>query len=225
MPGVGGAGSRLLRTFAPCLQPNEPRATASGAGDAQQVTESPQNQGGFLRARDVASRMRFAPAGRAQSSHRIDPTRLGFGPEVDRLVHKSPTLTAQLRSARAAGYRVSAGTPGEGSYLDPATQSIVVDPGQTRDEIVSSIAHEVGHAMHVIHGFVPSTTSEKSYCDDKAWDEGGAMLNEYKIRDELRRGGENFSPQNIASLDEFFLPIYESFNLGTAIECIQVRCF
>jgi hypothetical protein len=114
MPGVGGAGSRLLRTFAPCLQPNEPRATASGAGDAQQVTESPQNQGGFLRARDVASRMRFAPAGRAQSSHRIDPTHLGFGPEVDRLVHKSTTLTAQLRSARAAGYRVSAGGAGRG---------------------------------------------------------------------------------------------------------------
>jgi hypothetical protein len=208
MPGVGGAGSRLLRTVAPCLKRNNSRAdTASGAGAAQQPPPTAQNNAGFVGARDGAAVQRFNQVHRAV----LNPIHLGFGPEVDLLVQKSPTLCAQLRHVQAMGYQITQAEPGTGSRITPSLQRIYIKTDQSRDDIVSHIAHEVGHALHQVNGFNPPIASKEAYCHARAWDEGGATLNEYKIRDELRKNGENFSTENMAFFDQYFKLPYESF--------------
>jgi type VI secretion system secreted protein VgrG len=208
MPGVGGAGSRLLRTVAPCLKRNNSRAdTASGAGAAQQPPPTAQNNAGFVRARDGAALERF----RQTNFATLKPTSLGFGPEVDQLIHKSPILCGQIRDIKAIGFRIVKAKPGFGSYMNPATLTVGIDPRQDRDNIVSHIAHEVGHAIHRTKGFIAPTTSQEAYCHAMAWDEGGATLNQYKIQDELRSNGENFSPSNLSHFDDFFKPVYNAY--------------
>jgi hypothetical protein len=159
-------------------------------------------------ARDGAAVQRFNQVHRAV----LNPIHLGFGPEVDLLVQKSPTLCAQLRHVQAMGYKITqAAEPGLGSRMVPILQTIEIKTDQPRDDIVSHIAHEVGHALHQINGFNPPAASKEAYCHARAWDEGGATLNQYKIQDELRKNGENFSPKNMACFDQYFKLPYESF--------------
>jgi hypothetical protein len=136
---------------------------------------------------------------------------LGFGAEVDRLVHKSPTLTAQLAAAEKMGFRVVPVELGKGNWMAPATKEICIEKGKPIADIVASIAHEVGHATHVVNGHTPSLKSEHEYIESRAWDEGGATLNEYIVRDELRKNGENFSPKSMAKDEKLFASIYAAF--------------
>jgi hypothetical protein len=207
MPGVGGAGSRLLRTVAPCLNRNSSRSTAPSAGAAQQAPPTAHNNAGFVGARDGAAVRRFKKTHGAA----LNPMNLGFGPEVDRLIQKSPTLCAQLRNLQLQGYRIVKAKPGFGSSIIPGLQTIVIDANQSRDDIVSCISHEVGHAMNYINGFVAPTTTKEAYCLARAWDEGGATLNQYKVQNELRKNGQNFSPGNLSCFNQYFEAPYKSF--------------
>lgn len=120
-------------------------------------------------------------------------------PEVMALIIMSPTLVALLTNLSNEGWTVSQGAPGEGTYADSATKSIVIDPNEMNNpaECVVSLAHEGGHAAYnqeTVDPYVPmdGLTREEFVDQNTRKDlrnEGEATLMNITVRDEIRTTG------------------------------------
>jgi hypothetical protein len=152
---------------------------------------APNNQAGFARARDGSARSRLLNSigiGRTRTA----PIQTGFGPQVDAMVQKSPTLCIQLNHIRERGFTMRMGPLNGGSYCDSRTNEIVigqVTPALTATNIMQILAHEVGHAVNYSNGFKLDLTSLGNYNITAGLDEGVAILNEHMVAAELNKSG------------------------------------
>lgn len=116
----------------------------------------------------------------------------GLGSEVDEMVDKSPTLKQNMEDARAKGFNVRYGEKGKGTYLDPETKEIVIDPAEKGDPagIAQSLAHETGHALYEQDAYVDMDgLSKEEYVKRNTMrhlkDEGEATITNIKVREEI----------------------------------------
>jgi type VI secretion system secreted protein VgrG len=118
----------------------------------------------------------------------------GLGSKVDDLMKKSPTLAKNIQDVKKAGFSIRYGEPGKGTFMDPETKEIVVDPdskGNTAD-IVQSLAHETGHALYTQDPEVPMDGLTKDeYVKRNTMrhlkDEGEATITNMKVREEIMK--------------------------------------
>ncbi|NKY85369.1 hypothetical protein [Nocardia veterana] len=76
------------------------------------------------------------------------PPTTGLGPEVDELVAKSPTLSANVRNLLAQGWAIGYGTIDAGGITSRGEKKIVINPDGKGDPLLvaAELAHETGHA-------------------------------------------------------------------------------
>lgn len=115
----------------------------------------------------------------------------GLGADVDKLVEKSPTLLANLKRIQGFG-TIKYGEAGKGTYWDPNTKTMVIDPNQKGDalEVVTSLAHESGHALYrqpPVSGRLSREEFIKRSTSESLKNEGEATLVNIKIQQELAK--------------------------------------
>jgi hypothetical protein len=116
----------------------------------------------------------------------------GFADEVLDNVGNSPNMQRQLDEFTANGGTVRQGNPGEGSYYNPGTKEIVIDPANTPAQQTSGLAHELGHATNP--NPPPSATSGVSrdeYVNGALRDEAYAQHSSATARNEIVGNGGN----------------------------------
>ncbi|HDR9038816.1 TPA: LWXIA domain-containing protein [Burkholderia vietnamiensis] len=107
------------------------------------------------------------------------------------LARRSPTLRAQLRLARADGWKVKLGAPGGGQYVDAARRRIVLD-GNTRraGTLVFALAHEAQHSVDLATDTLGlDRSSPDAYVKSLLLAEARAQLNAYRVRAEILAAG------------------------------------
>jgi len=120
------------------------------------------------------------------------PIKSGLGNEVDALVALSPSLQNDLDALKQQGWIVIYGRAGGGSFANrhenlermlPA-KSIVIDSDlQGRaEQLTQTLAHEVGHATY---DYVPDLSTLNNYILNTYGDEGMAVMNEMRVRQEI----------------------------------------
>jgi hypothetical protein len=185
-----GAVNRLVSTLrsTPSNLADAPARTQSPAGPP--VGMAPQNSARFAGARDKSARARLLNSmgiGRTKT----EPVCTGFGPRVDVIVQKSPTLCAQLDLIREHGFVLRAGPADGGTYWAPQTKEIVLAQGsQLLDNpvnVVQVLSHEIGHAVHKINGYTDNNSSLAGYIQSCTFDEGVAIFNEFSVAAELHK--------------------------------------
>ena len=162
-----------------------------GTGGAGAPTASPLDNAGqqFQTLQDVVAKMV------AEENAAVDSKLAGFSPKVRELVKKSPHLRAQIFGLQQDGINFQVGTAGSGSSFSSATQTITIEPGRTDAEIVSSIAHEVGHARSKRPHYIPDTPTMtrdqfvQANVDNQLKGEADAQLNAAIVRAEVKRNG------------------------------------
>lgn len=116
---------------------------------------------------------------------------------IDEYINKyAPTLSNDIKElqknkglfGRIKGWTLEYGVAGKSSHVDTQNKSIVIDPNKkgNLDELVRSIAHEVGHAKYNTP-FDAST--RRSYVTSFLRDEGAAMVSNLMVRDEILSNG------------------------------------
>jgi type VI secretion system secreted protein VgrG len=120
----------------------------------------------------------------------------GLGGSVDAVASKSPALSRDVASLRAAGWTIRYGTTTEtGSFTDRNRSTIVINANYQSDPVQStrSLSHEVGHAQNPTSHVVPSGLTRDEYVKKNVnadlAGEGAATLNNAKVRDEIRKNG------------------------------------
>ncbi|MET0383072.1 MAG: hypothetical protein ABW032_06575 [Burkholderiaceae bacterium] len=117
--------------------------------------------------------------------------RLGLGEEIDRIFNKSPKLQSDWSTLSRQHWRIEYGRNGGGSFADRQQKTITVDGSKRNDPaaVVSTLSHELGHAMY---DYVEDTSSRENYVRGCLADEGAAELNRLRARREiLDNGGPN----------------------------------
>jgi type VI secretion system secreted protein VgrG len=121
----------------------------------------------------------------------------GLGKEVDTLVDASPVLSGKLEQAEKDGWTVQYGVAGEGTYADPNTKTIFIDPTDKGDAAVlaNSLAHELGHANYETEAFIPMAgltrdefIKQNTYRDLRG--EAEATIAELEVRGDLMASDE-----------------------------------
>ncbi|MGE5184215.1 MAG: annexin, partial [Acidobacteriota bacterium] len=82
---------------------------------------------------------------------------LGKGSEAaDGIAKKSPTLVGKLSALQDAGWTVTYGAAGKGSFTDRGKKTIVIDPNEKSSptELITTAAHESGHAAYTPDAYV-----------------------------------------------------------------------
>jgi hypothetical protein len=91
---------------------------------------------------------------------------IGLGRKVEGLMGKSETLTRAIAELHDEGWTIRFGKASEGTYANFATKEIVIDSierGWPPKKIVTSIAHEVGHARHAVPYVSPVGLSREEF--------------------------------------------------------------
>lgn len=120
----------------------------------------------------------------------------GLGPSVDGMLAKGPKLANKIADLQREGWTIKWGTPGKGTYCNPATQEIVVDPNKLGNDagIVRSLSHEAGHAAYDREPEIPKgTLTRDEYVRQNTKrdlkDEGEATISNIEARDEILSNG------------------------------------
>ena len=139
-------------------------------------------------------------------------------PKVRELVKKSPTLAAQIQSLDGKVTFEMGPKGSKDAYYDG--DKIVIGPGESINEQVSTIAHEVGHAKYGIipyHKPTPGMTKaeyiRKNVREDML-DEGSAQLNAAIVRDEVKKGGGPTLGMP-GTQEAKYLKVYNDYKKGT----------
>jgi len=120
----------------------------------------------------------------------------GLGAEIDDLAKQSPTLRNRLNEAMDGGHTIRYGEPGKGSFRDPNTKEIVIDPNDKGSAmaVVKALSHEAGHATYTVDPWVPPDGLTKEEFVHRNMmrqmkDEGEATISNIEIRAELIAAG------------------------------------
>ena len=115
---------------------------------------------------------------------------------VAEAVKKSPTLSAELKTLQEGGWKIQYGPKGKGTATNRATKIITVDSAEAGNtaELLTSLAHESGHAMRgdpvpVPIGDLSRDDYVKSNVHQCLLDEGDATVNNIKVKQELAANG------------------------------------
>ena len=141
-------------------------------------------------------------------------------PKVRAIIKNSPTLTRQIQKLEGK-VKIKLGPASQkNSYYNHKTKEIVLAPGRSTNAMVSSIAHEVGHANY---GKVPyhkptagMTKSEyiRKNVQEYMRNEGSAQLNAAIVRDEVKKaGGPTLGMPG--SQDAKYVKVYNDYKKGT----------
>jgi len=112
---------------------------------------------------------------------------------LNALIAKSPSLQADLEALREKGWKIRYTGPGDkkGSYAERYERPphIVIDRRvQDPVQITQILAHEVGHAAYD-YDYKSTLSSLESYILGAYGDEGMAVMNEMRVRDEILSAG------------------------------------
>lgn len=120
----------------------------------------------------------------------------GLGADVDAVVAKSPTLTANIDELKKAGWTIEYGEAGKGSFADRTKKTIVVDPNEKDSPatVTQTLAHESGHALYEKDPYVPPDgLTKEQYVEANTKrdlkDEGEATLTNVQVRNEINENG------------------------------------
>lgn len=119
----------------------------------------------------------------------------GLGDDVDNTVSKSPVFTKKVNELLDKGWKFKYGEAGKGTYCDRQNKTIVVDENEKgkTNTVVTSIAHEVGHAGYSNTYTPPKGLTKQQYVDanvnDNLADEGEATLTNIEIKRDLAANG------------------------------------
>lgn len=174
-PGAGGLGGIVAGLVAAgVVKPIDPNASSYGAAAAPGDPAAPATH----------------PAARSGSP---------LTPKVMKDVNKSPLLAGQIDSLQKAGWTFKYGKPGAGTYASRAgaeAKTIVVDPNMATNEssLMTSLSHEVGHAVRPAPAFIPAGTLSKAdfvaqNVHGNLLDEADATINNIKVQEELAKNG------------------------------------
>ena len=139
-------------------------------------------------------------------------------PKVRELVKKSPTLARQIQSLEGKVPFEMGPKGSNDAYYNG--KKIVLDPDESINDQVSTIAHEVGHAKYgKIPYHKPTTGMTKTEyirknVQEQMRDEGSAQLNAAIVRDEVKKaGGPTLGMPG--SQEAKYLKVYNDYKQGT----------
>lgn len=110
------------------------------------------------------------------------------GDDVNALIAKSPSLKADLKKLRDAGWGIEYGDPGGGSYANRRDRVITLD-GNLKGSpaaYTQTLAHEVGHATYP---YQEDLTSKMAYVRGTMADEGAATMSNIRTQREILGNG------------------------------------
>ncbi len=152
------------------------------------------------------------------TSKAVDRVLAKYDPKVRALVKQSPTLAKQIQSLEGK-VKFKYGPKGsKAGYFNG--KEIVIGPGESINDQVSSIAHEVGHAKygkvpyhHWKKGMTKSDYIRKNV-DEQMRGEGYAQLNAATARAEIKAaGGPTLGMPG--GQDAKYLGVYDKYSKGT----------
>ncbi|MGO4613371.1 hypothetical protein AB4305_04285 [Nocardia sp. 2YAB30] len=144
-----------------------------------------------------------------------------LGPEVDRLVAMSPTLSKNVRELQAAGWTIGYGSIKAGGTTNRGEKKILINPDGKNDPllITAELAHETGHATAGSE-YIYSITDPGPGEDYRQWydknlykayqDESNAGLMTAKVRREIL---DNGGP-DIDHIDDITKTSYDAYAAG-----------
>lgn len=146
----------------------------------------------------------------------------GLGQDVDALVARSPTLSANIAAARANGWTIRYSHEGEtGTFADPSTKTIVINTSEAGNApgIAQSLAHETGHALYTLDpqvGMEGRTRDEyvTQNTNRHLRDEGEATITNLIVRDELMRGDNPVDIGVAGAQSAQYIQLYEAWKAG-----------
>ena len=117
----------------------------------------------------------------------------GLGADVDAVIMMSPTFTQYVLELLADGWQFVYGPVDGGSKAKRAPDKIIVIDGGYQGKtnaVLSTLAHEVGHARYA---YTPNYSSKDAYLSGVLADEGEATLVAIELqRDIIAHGGPQF---------------------------------
>lgn len=120
----------------------------------------------------------------------------GFSDDVIDLAGRSPNLQRQIAEHQAAGGTIRHTTQGEsGSFFDPTSREIAIDPNMTPEQQTNALAHELGHATNPTQTPDPATVGRDEYVKACLRDEAYAQHSSGVARNEIAaNGGRDIGP-------------------------------
>jgi hypothetical protein len=143
---------------------------------------------------------------------------ISLGPEVDRLIARSPTLSKDLRALQAAGWTIGYGSSDFHGITSRGEKKILIDPDATNDPVMITavLAHETGHATAGPE-YIFSTTAPRPGENYWQWyeknlykayqDESNARLTTAQVRREIL---DNDGP-DIGNIDDVIEGAYDRY--------------
>lgn len=155
---LGGTAPEGLGAGCPgdSASPRSPGSLASGAGERGNTALGSSATDGYPAVSSAAAMtapgMDYAPTGPVPKAVAGVVVNSGFGPDVDAVLSNSPTALANLGAFQISGGKAMLGMPGKGTYYDPATKTIFIDPNIAGDPLL--VARELSHELS--HGTYPA---------------------------------------------------------------------
>ena len=111
-----------------------------------------------------------------------------LGADAAAITAKSPSLTADLKTLEAEGWKIQYGPAGGGTFCDKEKKVITIDANEKGNAtaLVQSLSHEAGHARY---SYTPDYTSSKTYLEGTLGDEGQATLSNIRAQREILAAG------------------------------------
>ncbi len=129
-----------------------------------------------------------APGATTSDGNAGNSIKTGLGEDVDKLAGKSPSLQAEMKKLKDAGWQTKYGASGGGSYANRKDKVITLDGNLKGNSVATTqtLAHEVGHASYP---FKEDNSSKAAYVNGTLADEGAATLNNIKVQREIITNG------------------------------------
>jgi WXG100 family type VII secretion target len=142
-------------------------------------------------------------------------------PQVAQIAEMSPTLRSQLQQLEDQGdWTIVQNTPGAGCETDNTNKIIKIDPSESPELQVGSLAHEAAHALYgdpPFHRPTRSMTRDQFIqinVEEHLDNEGNSQFNENVVRDEIMSaGGPDTGVSGIKSNE--YKQVYADYEAGT----------